>query len=83
MISAPTTENRNGGRMISAPTIRKELPMDKQIKTYIFGDPKIREKVHEEEFREKLRFAAYCLDRAMAFIGTVVVAAAFLAVAAW
>ena len=43
----------------------------------------MREKVHEEEIREKLRFAAYCFDRAMACLGFATVAAAALMICAW
>ena len=52
-------------------------------KTYIFGDPKIRAKVHEEEIREKLRFAAYCFEKAMACLGFTTVAAAALMICAY
>ena len=54
-----------------------------KTKTYIFGDPKIREKVHEDEIREGLRFAGYCVDRFFACMGFAAVAAVFLMVSAW
>ena len=52
-------------------------------KTYIFGDPKIRAKVHEEEIREKLRFAAFCVEKAMACLGFTAVIAAALMICAY
>ncbi len=52
-------------------------------KLYIFGDPKIREKVHEDEIREGLRFAAHCIDRAMAILGFCAVAMTALMICAF
>ncbi len=54
-----------------------------KTKTYIFGDPAIRAKVHEDEIREGLRFILKCIDWAFACIGFAALLTVYCQICAW